>query len=603
MTTLPRLIKAIAHLAAGAALLILVPAFSGAQEGCSQLVWADEFEGSGAPDPSRWNFETGGGGWGNNELQFYTDSRNNSYVSNGTLKIHARKSNNTWTSARMVTSGKASWKEGRFEISAKLPTGRGTWPALWMMPQNGIYGGWPSSGEIDIMEHVGYDPGKVHGTVHTEAYNHKLGTQKGGSTTVSDFNSAFHVYSIEWTETNIKWFVDGKPYFTFVNENKTYKEWPFDHPFFLIFNIAIGGDWGGAQGIDPALTDAIMEIDYVRVYSNSLPRPVVQGPAYVAPGAEATFSVTHPLQAEYQWTFPPGVTVIAGAGSPAVTVIWGDQGGDVTAVVRNTCDAVASAPFAVALQSKPEGEFWQIPITGGATDSLLWSEVPGPENQVTLRVENNELSVTYNIQNPAANPHIVLNLPAVTDLTGHRKMTLQLKAMSGMAPSNVRIDLPDINGAVDLNDLFKIDNPTGDGQFREYLKTFAMTTSGGWQPSKISQVKIYFNYGILGRKGAGEFVLKNLAMQDPDFTDAHAIENHQELILYPNPVSGPLDIRSLRPFSVLRVLDMSGRVLLFREFPPEKSQRIDLESLSSGVYLIEVSGGKVWNEKRLILKH
>lgn len=602
MTTLPRLIKAITRLAAGALLLLLAPVFSGAQEGCSQLVWADEFEGSGAPDPSRWNFETGGGGWGNNELQFYTDSRNNSYVSNGTLKIHARKSNNTWTSARMVTAGKAAWKEGRFEIRAKLPTGRGTWPALWMMPQNGIYGGWPSSGEIDIMEHVGYDPGKVYGTVHTEAYNHKLGTQKGGNVMVTGFNTEFHVYSIEWTETDIRWFVDGNRYFTFVNENKTYKEWPFDHPFFLIFNIAIGGDWGGVQGIDPALTEAIMEIDYVRVYSNSLPKPVIQGPAHVTPGAEATFYVTHPLQAEYQWTFPPGVTVVAGAGTPAVTVIWGDQGGDVTAVVRNTCNAVASAPFPVALQSKPEGEFWQIPFTGGATDSLLWSGVPGTENQITLHVENNELTVTYNIQNPAANPHILLNLPAVTDLTRHRKMALQLKAMSGMTPSNVRIDLPDVNGAVDLNDLFKIDNPTGDGQFREYQKTFTMTPSGGWQPSKISQVKIYFNYGILGKKGAGEFVLKNMTMQDPDYTDAPAVEMNQEIMVFPNPTSGPLNIRSAQPFSSVRIFDMTGKTLLSNEFSVRTLHRIDLDNLQPGFYILSVSDGNGWMENRLTVK-
>ncbi len=217
-------------------------------------------------------------------------------------------------------------------------------------------------------------------------------------------------------------------------------------------------------------------------------------------------------------------------------------------------------------------------------------------------MENNELIVTYNIQNPTANPHILLTLPAVTDLTRHRKMTAQVKAMTGMAPSNVRIDLLDVAGQVDLNDLFKIDNPTDDGQFREYLKTFAMSTSSGWQPSKISQVKIYFNYGILGRKGAGEFVLKNLTLQDPDFTNAPAVAGNQELNLYPNPVSGPLEIRSARPFSALRIHDMSGRALISREFPPQKSQRIDLEILSPGIYLIEVSDGKVWNEKRLILK-
>lgn len=581
---------------------LLVPFRGSGQTGCNQLVWADEFDGSGAPDATRWNFETGGGGWGNNELQFYTDSRNNSYISNGTLKIHARKNNGTWTSARMVTSGKASWKYGRFEIRAKLPSGKGTWPALWMMPQNGVYGGWPQSGEIDIMEHVGYDPGKVHGTVHTEAYNHKLNTQKGGNIMVSNFNTAFHDYAIEWTETEIKWFVDGTPYFTFVNENKTYKEWPFDHPFFLIFNIAIGGDWGGAQGIDPDLTEAVMEIDFVRVYSNSLPAPVITGPAFVSPQQQVIFSVTQPGQLQYNWKFPTGVTVLSGEGTANVTVKWNDQPGLVTVEAKNACETVSSGPFPVAIQSKPDGEFWVIPFTGGVANTLLWSAMPGTDNQITLRAENEQLIVTYNIQNPSANPHILLNLPAVTDLTRHRKMTTQLKAMTGKAPSNVRIDLPDVNGQVDLNDLFKIDNPTDDGQFREYLKNFTMSTTSGWQPSKISQVKIYFNYGILGRKGAGEFVLKDLKMQDPNFTKTPVFSENQELIIYPNPVSGPLEIRSSRSFSTLRIHDISGRTLLSQKFPPVKSQQIDLVNLTPGFYLIEISDGNGWKEKRAAIK-
>ncbi len=252
-------------------IIAAIPFRGNSQSSYSRLVWADEFGEPGVPDSARWNFETGGGGWGNNELQHYTNSLSNAYVSNGTLKIHARKTNGTWTSARMVTSGKSSWKYGRFEISAKLPTGKGTWPALWMMPQNSLYGTWPQSGEIDIMEHVGYDPGEIHGTVHTKAYNHILGTQKGGSTAISTYNSAFHVYAVEWTETEIKWYADDTLYFSFVNEKKTNKEWPFDHPFFLIFNIAIGGSWGGARGVNPDLTEAIMEIDYVRVYTHTLP--------------------------------------------------------------------------------------------------------------------------------------------------------------------------------------------------------------------------------------------------------------------------------------------------------------------------------------------
>ena len=581
--------------------ILIVPFRGSGQTGCNQLVWADEFEGTGAPDATRWNFETGGGGWGNNELQFYTDSRNNSYVSNGTLKIHARKNSGTWTSARMVTSGKASWKYGRFEIRAKLPSGKGTWPALWMMPQNGVYGGWPQSGEIDIMEHVGYDPGRVYGTVHSEAYNHKLNTQKGGNVMVSNFNTEFHIYAIEWTETEITWYVDGKPYFTFINEKKTYKEWPFDHPFFLIFNIAIGGDWGGAQGIDPDLTEAVMEIDYIRVYSNSLPRPVVQGPAFVTPGQQATYSVTQPLQSEYHWIFPAGVTVLSGAGTTAITVTWGNQAGEIIAEVRNNCDTVASAPLVVGLQTRPEGEFWSIPFTG--TDNvLLWSAVPGDQNQITLRAVNGELVVTYNIQNPSGNPHILFQFPSVTDLTRHKQMILQLMAAAGAEPSNLRIDLIDAAGANDLGDLFKIDGYTGTGQFTTHTRTFTMNANAGWAPSRIAQVRVYFNYGLLGQRGAGEFRLKDMKMHDPDYTHTTLKTERQELIIFPNPMAGPVEIRSARPFSSLRIHDMGGRMVFCLEFSSLNSMQADLSRLSPGYYLIEVADGKGWKERRTAIK-
>jgi beta-glucanase (GH16 family) len=237
-----------------------------------ELVWSDEFNYSGLPDSTKWGFATQGNeaGWGNNELQWYTEANEeNTRVENNVLKITALRKDvegKHFTSARLVS--KADWKYGKFEIRAKLPEGRGTWPAIWMMPGGWSFndGGWPGVGEIDIMEHVGYDFGVVHGTVHTEAYNHSIGTQVGKSLVVENVSTEFHVYAIDWTENEIIWYIDGEEYFRFDNQNKTYKEWPFDKSFHLIMNIAIGGNWGGQKGIDPNLTEATMEIDYVRVY-------------------------------------------------------------------------------------------------------------------------------------------------------------------------------------------------------------------------------------------------------------------------------------------------------------------------------------------------
>lgn len=236
------------------------------------LVWSDEFDYNGLPDSKKWSYDTDGnsGGWGNNELQFYTASRlKNAEVKDGFLTITAHKEDYEgfkYTSARLVTRQKGDWLYGRVEVKAKIPDGRGTWPAIWMLPTDWQYGGWPSSGEIDIMESVGYDPYKIVGTVHTEAYNHSIGTQKGATTTVQTCYSDFHLYVLEWDLAEIRIFVDDLLYFTFRNDGTGYKTWPFDKRFHLLLNVAVGGNWGGAQGVDDSIFPKTMVIDYVRIY-------------------------------------------------------------------------------------------------------------------------------------------------------------------------------------------------------------------------------------------------------------------------------------------------------------------------------------------------
>ena len=242
-----------------------------------QLVWSDEFNYSGLPDESKWGYDVGGHGWGNKELQYYTERRKeNARVENGHLIIEARRDgweSNEYTSARLTSKGKGDWTYGRVEVRAKLPAGRGTWPAIWMLPSMKSYGngGWPDNGEIDIMEHVGFDPNVIHGSAHTRAYYHSIGTQKTATVKVPNALTAFNTYSVEWTPEEIRWYVNGKQYFTFANERLTqqtadYKQWPFDKPFHLMLNLAVGGTWGGAHGIDKSIWPQRMEIDYVRVY-------------------------------------------------------------------------------------------------------------------------------------------------------------------------------------------------------------------------------------------------------------------------------------------------------------------------------------------------
>lgn len=230
------------------------------------LVWSDEFDVDGAPDPEKWDYSIGGNGWGNAELQNYTNKRENSIVRKGKVEIRAVNNGGLWTSARLKTQYLAGWKYGYIEVRAKLPEGVGTWPAIWMLPVGDIYGGWPRSGEIDIVEHVGFDQDKIHTTVHTSAYNHKINTQRGANAVVKGVSASFHVYGLEWNSEYLQWYVDGEPFFRFDNEHKTIAEWPFDIPYYLIMNVAIGGSWGAQQGIDKKMKEAVMTIDYVRVY-------------------------------------------------------------------------------------------------------------------------------------------------------------------------------------------------------------------------------------------------------------------------------------------------------------------------------------------------
>ena len=242
------------------------------------IVWQDEFD-KDSLDLTKWSREIGGHGWGNNELQFYTDSDSNSYVENGNLTLKAQvvpqgigssKGLRYYSSARLRTYGKGDWKYGRIEVKAKVASGQGIWPAIWMLPTDWLFGGWPSSGEIDIMEHVGYDLGVVHGSVHTEAYNHKINTQRSSARKIANVDTEFHVYSIIWDKDKISFFIDDVQYFLFENDQQgNYKTWPFDQRFHLLINIAVGGDWPGNPDNSTNFPRKML-VDYVRVYEKSI---------------------------------------------------------------------------------------------------------------------------------------------------------------------------------------------------------------------------------------------------------------------------------------------------------------------------------------------
>jgi beta-glucanase (GH16 family) len=237
------------------------------------LVWADEFnqpDGS-SPDPAKWAYDTGASGWGNNELECYTTRTNNARIERGQLVIEAHKENHmgsSYTSARLKTLGKASWAHGRIEARIQLPRGQGIWPAFWMLGTNITSVGWPACGEIDIMENVGREPKSIHGTVHGPGYSGSGGI--GGAYSLPDggtFADGFHVYAIEWTTNQIKWFVDEQPYFSVTPASlPAGKAWVFSQSEFLLLNLAVGGNWPGKPDSTTTFPQR-MTVDYVPVYT------------------------------------------------------------------------------------------------------------------------------------------------------------------------------------------------------------------------------------------------------------------------------------------------------------------------------------------------
>ncbi len=246
-------------------ILLFATDFGFSQE-TSQLIFEEEFEGD-VLNESNWNYEMGDGcpncGWGNNERQLYT--KENAAVKDGYLIITATKDEDKYHSSRITTAKKFEFKYGTIEVRAKLSTGQGIWPAIWMLGSNISKVGWPKCGEVDIMEYVGKNPHEIHSTLHTpDSHGQSKNTK---ITTLTDIEEGFHIYKANWTEDAIEFFIDDQLTYTFSPEIKNDSTWPFNQPFYIILNMAIGGNFGGPE-VDDSIFPQEFVVDYVRVYSN-----------------------------------------------------------------------------------------------------------------------------------------------------------------------------------------------------------------------------------------------------------------------------------------------------------------------------------------------
>ena len=311
---------------------------------CPQIVWSDEFSGT-SLDQTKWNYQTGDGcaegicGWGNNELQSYQEA--NVEVNNGTLKITAREQRvrgKKYTSGRINTKNKGDHTYGRFEALIKLPYGDGLWPAFWMLSTNEPYGGWPQSGEIDIMEFVASNPDEIFGTIHYgdpfpnnqfQGNNIKLAS--------GNFPDAYHEFAIEWEPGEIRWFLDGTLYSTKTIADVSPYNWPFDQDFHLLLNVAVGGNLGGP--VNDNMLPATMEVDYVRVYDGF--KPYLLGNRVVANQASGETYTLENVAANINvsWTVPTGATIVSGQGTNSIVVDFGTSSGNVSASFDDGCSA------------------------------------------------------------------------------------------------------------------------------------------------------------------------------------------------------------------------------------------------------------------------
>lgn len=447
-------------------------------QNCWSEVWSDDFSGS-TLNTSNWDYETGAGfdgGWGNNEKEYYTSNTSNVSVSGGYLNITARYENNyagsgkNFTSGRIITKNKHYWKYGRFEASMKLPTGTGTWPAFWMLPQSSPYGGWPTSGEIDIMEYRGDLISKIDGTLH---YGNSFPNNQydGDPYTLSsgDFTNSFHLFAVEWEPNAIRWYVDG---ILFKTETKTPNSlnpasnnavtWPWDQDFFIIMNLAIGG-WYSGNPSDAAITGgntswtANMQVDYVKVYtdlSGGELTGVITGKTSVASGETGlAYTIPATTGATYAWTVTNG-SITTGQGTNSISVTWGSASGSVAVTKTITCGN-ASYSLPVTLMPTNCGtmleDFENIRFTNyGFINGQLSQKVitPSPSTQNTspycaqyVRNSSEQYDVMI-VENPGIGD---------ADLIENNSKRFMMDVYSNAAGRNVEITLENSNTSTPSN--------------------------------------------------------------------------------------------------------------------------------------------------------
>jgi len=468
---------------------------------CEVLIWSDEFNGTGSPNSANWAFDLGQSGWGNQEIQNYTNSTTNCRQEDGRLIIDAIKTGTTWTSARIKTQNKISFKYGKIVFRAKVPTGVGTWPALWSLGDNFPTVGWPACGEIDILEHVGRDPNTVMCALHNPS---SFGnTVNKASRSLPTATTEFHEYAISWNPNRIIFYVDNVPYYTYAPATKTLANWPYDANQFLIINLAMGGTLGGP--VDPNLTSARFEIDYVRVYEERT-EPFIEGSQFLFENQQGVKYTAPDYGNEivYTWTVPNDATLVSGQGTKEITVDWGQSDGTISlALTGDTGCSVNATSLTITTIVNPTGLSYTL-------EDFSNTQLPGwtkNDNGITYSTENNILNVSYTLSGlkyiqyemPRAvnfSDYGILKIPvSVPASSPIPKLLLTFRDGDGNETITTNFDIPirANNGefytySYNFNGLWSLNNPKVNDDFIKSLRVYMLSGQGAFQ---LGTIRVY----------------------------------------------------------------------------------------------------------------
>ena len=571
---------------------------------CPKIVWSDEFDGT-TLDQTKWSYQMGDGcdinlcQWGNSELQWY--SQNNVAVSSGTLKIVAKKEtiqSRSYTSGRIRTLNKGDIKFGRIEARMKLPIGKGIWPAFWMLPTDNVYGGWPQSGEIDIMENVGHEPSNISGTIHygNPAPNNSYST-KTFTLTEGDFTESFHNYALEWSENDIKWFIDGYLYATKTRSDVGGLRWPFDQKFHLLLNLAVGGNLPGSPNSSTVFPQTY-EIDYVRVY-DLLDAAYLKGGQKVAFMAKnSAYSIANfPTGSTIAWTVPTGATIVSGNATKDLVVNWGTIGGKITATVTSPCGETKhelivqvepNMTTAVILENfDAEGKITLTSKTGEFTDNFA---TPSPN-----AINKSALCGKYIRNASQLFDILVYNIADVPNglefTTSEKKFYIDINSNAPIG-TTILLQLEDKNVAKGTN------YPTGRHSRYTAITTkqnewerlsFAFTDRPDANLSSFSINQLILLFATNTNSGS-TYYFDNFEIYAKPTTPTVDIASLYAVQLSPNPVSESLTLTVDKDKMIehIEVFDVLGKRVLQQNNITHAERHINVQGLKAGLYYLTV---------------